>query len=243
MASDTQNSAFIKQLASSDRKIRDKAVESLRVYLRSRSSFDELELLKLWKGLFYCMWMSDRARTQQQLARDLASLVDEVRPNVVIPFLDAFWKTMAREWVGIDALRMDKFLYLVRQYLHASFLYLSRHKWSNTASIDAYMAVLESTPLNPTDNKIPNGIRFHVFDIYADELEKVGAGESEDVPIESLVKPLEKIRKESPNKVVRERAKDALDDERVRKWRGQEPLGNSTEDMADDDDEWGGIED
>lgn len=49
--------------------------------------------------------MADRPRTQQQLARDLASLVDECRPKVTMPFLDAFWKTMAREWVGIDVLR------------------------------------------------------------------------------------------------------------------------------------------
>lgn len=56
------------------------------------------------------MWMSDRPRTQQQLARDLASLVDDVRPSVIIPFLDAFWKTMAREWVGIDALRCERCL-------------------------------------------------------------------------------------------------------------------------------------
>jgi len=51
------------------------------------------------------MWMSDRARTQQQLARDLALLVEDVPRPLAISFLDAFWKTMAKEWVGIDALR------------------------------------------------------------------------------------------------------------------------------------------
>jgi len=51
------------------------------------------------------MWMSDKPRTQQQLARDLAGLVDVVPDATAIPFLDAFWKTMAREWSGIDVLR------------------------------------------------------------------------------------------------------------------------------------------
>lgn len=51
------------------------------------------------------MWMSDRSRVQQQLARDLAGLVDVVSREGVVQFAEAFWKTMAREWVGIDVLR------------------------------------------------------------------------------------------------------------------------------------------
>jgi ribosomal RNA-processing protein 1 len=51
------------------------------------------------------MWMSDRPRVQQQLARDLAGLVEVIPDELVIPFLEAFWRTMAREWVGIDVLR------------------------------------------------------------------------------------------------------------------------------------------
>ena len=31
-------------------------------------------MLKLWKGLFYCMWMSDKAQVQDELAdRELPS--------------------------------------------------------------------------------------------------------------------------------------------------------------------------
>ena len=49
--------------------------------------------------------MSDKPQPQQQLARDLAELVNVLPAQNVVPFLDAFWKTMAREWVGIDVLR------------------------------------------------------------------------------------------------------------------------------------------
>jgi hypothetical protein len=38
-----------------DKEIRDQALDSLRTYLSSRSQMSELDLLKLWKGLFYCM--------------------------------------------------------------------------------------------------------------------------------------------------------------------------------------------
>jgi len=49
--------------------------------------------------------MQDKMRSQQRLARDLASLVQSLQEDVVLPFIDAFWKTMAREWNGIGALR------------------------------------------------------------------------------------------------------------------------------------------
>ena len=51
------------------------------------------------------MWMSDKPLIQQRLAVDFAALVDTLHPEIVLPFLDAFWKTMAREWNGIDVLR------------------------------------------------------------------------------------------------------------------------------------------
>lgn len=37
-----------------DKDIRDNALDSLRTYLGGRSEISELDLLKLWKGLFYC---------------------------------------------------------------------------------------------------------------------------------------------------------------------------------------------
>lgn len=43
------------ELFSPDRKVRDKAVESLTLFLRSRTDLSVLDLLKLWKGLFFCM--------------------------------------------------------------------------------------------------------------------------------------------------------------------------------------------
>lgn len=54
MADDAQSSPFIKHLASSDKRTRDSALASLRAFLASRSEISELDLLKLWKGLFYC---------------------------------------------------------------------------------------------------------------------------------------------------------------------------------------------
>jgi len=92
-----------------DTRTRASALNDLRTYLTGHSKFSQLELLKLWKGLFYSMWHSDRPRTQQLLARDLAGLVDAVGKDNAHGFLEAFWLTMAREWGGVDALRYITF--------------------------------------------------------------------------------------------------------------------------------------
>ena len=82
----------------SDRKTRDSALTSLQTYLQRSTPFTELDFLKLWKGLFFCMWMSDKPLTQQRLARDLADLLHVLRGKEnFLRFVDAFWKTVARE--------------------------------------------------------------------------------------------------------------------------------------------------
>ncbi|KAH7039648.1 nucleolar protein,Nop52-domain-containing protein [Microdochium trichocladiopsis] len=157
MAADTQSMPFIKHLASSDRKIRTSALETLRTFLSASASTARLshtDNLKLWKGLYYSLWMCDRPVPQQNLCAELAGLVDviasaarradvsgaagnnsggdkeesSVEVKVVIGWLAAFWETIAREWTSIDVLRLEKFLLLVRRMFAASLV------WATTAS-------------------------------------------------------------------------------------------------------------
>lgn len=183
--------------------------------------------------------MQDKPAQQQRLSHDLASLIAILQAPVVLPFLRAFWLTISREWGQIEALRLDKYLYLIRQYLNASFRYLSKDNWGDKGMIEEFTRILEETPFNPTDMKIPNGLRYHVLDIYVDELEKVGGGESEwevrrDI-LDVLMNPVEKLAKEGTLKVVRVAAKETLEDERILAWRGQKG--------GKDEEEWGGIQD
>lgn len=226
-----------------EKKIRDDALESLRNYLSAQKTISELDLLKLWKGLFYCLWMQDKPALQQQLSRDLAALVSVLRTQVVLPFIRAFWLTMAREWTHIEALRLDKYLYLIRQYLNVSFSVLARKHWKK-AMLEEWNSIVEETPLEPTDMKIPNGLRYHVLDIWVDELEKVEQGwekvEKRDT-LEVLVQPIEKLAKEGKLKVLRVAAKECLADERLRAWRGQEDE-EMMEEEEEEEQEWGGFD-
>lgn len=164
--------------------------------------------------------MQDKPALQQRLALDLASLPSMLQTPVVLPFLRAFWLTIAREWQQIEALRMDKYLFLIRHYVNASFKYLARKNWEDEV-VEEYMQILEETPLNPVDMKIPNGLRYHVLDVYVDELEKVeSVWEGKGGALERVLEPVRKLAKEGKLKVLRVAAKECLGDERLKAWRG-----------------------
>ena len=150
-------------------------------------------------------------------------------------------------------------------------------KWSQ---LDAYISFLERGPLcpinfDPTDKKKepnpnrkkdeeeeeeagiqiphgPDGIRYHLMDIWLDELEKVivpdddgDEGKEEkgllkdrvDVPMDILLRPFENLRKSSPMRNVRVRAqKGVLEDQRLVEWgfRSKDESEEEDEDSNDD---------
>lgn len=74
-------------------------------------AFEDTDFLRIWKGLFYCMWMSDKPLLQENLAEDLAQLLhcfDNI--DISIQFFGTFLQTMSIEWNGIDQWRIDKFM-------------------------------------------------------------------------------------------------------------------------------------
>ncbi|KAB8238934.1 hypothetical protein ETB97_007598 [Aspergillus alliaceus] len=309
---DLQKTPFVRELASSDKKIRDKATESLTLFLRSRTDLSLMELLKLWKGLFFCFYHSDRPLTQQALARNLSyTLVPTLPRSAVHRFLRAFWITIGRDFHSLDRLRLDKYLFLIRCYVGVAFEVFVKGAQAQTkddnkkrkreeaaqngkskkrskgkkqseareeeeeeqddetkwAGLESYISILEEGPLCPlnfdpdqpaTDEKSdyvamphgPDGLRYHIMDIWIDELEKVlefeeGAdGERKPkagVPIDLILRPIEKLRAESPYKPVRTRAQEALDDERLIEWgfRTQKVAADSDDES---DEEWGGFD-
>ena len=127
---------------------------------------------------------------------------------------------------------MDKFLLLTRSYLGATFRYLAKSSWA-AEPVSNHTDLLSSIPLAPSDSRLPNGLRYHVIDIYLYELDKADRPRSGTLSIESIIAPLRKLEKESPTKPLRERAKEALNDPRIPTWNekgSDEDSGNSMED-------------
>ncbi|KAI6031468.1 hypothetical protein BKA83DRAFT_4200779 [Pisolithus microcarpus] len=205
-----------KYLASSEKKTRDKAVKNLAVFLSDdeNNEIPDIEMAKLWKGIFYCFWMSDKPLVQQALASELAELLLTIKKvSSSLHFLWGFWTTMVREWHGIDRLRMDKYYLLVRRFLNASFRLLIRAHWDHSA-LKSYNAILSDSggPLCPNDIRLPSSLSYHLADIYLEELDKVIASldSPSPVPLLSLVHPFITLAARTPTSTTYKHLENAL---------------------------------
>ena len=73
---------FGRLLASTDQRKRHVAVQKLKSYLKARCDISnenggvsEMDLLKLWKGLWYTLYMADKVPVQDELSKHLAELL------------------------------------------------------------------------------------------------------------------------------------------------------------------------
>jgi ribosomal RNA-processing protein 1 len=252
-----------------DRKIRTSALASLQTFLSSRqtaSSLTPVDILKLWKGLFFALWMCDRAIPQQTLCQELADLIYVLPRNAVVPWLRGFWATMSREWTGIDVLRMEKFLLLVRRVVGAGFGWMKhtgKEKKGNTTweegRVGDVLGLLKEWPFsldeevemdvilgqageqqNGASQKIPAGLRLHVLDIWVDEAEKAGLLDKEDEEaveiLQRLCEQVDVLEQNTTSPAVRYRSKDSLADERLEAKVEGETTASKDADMADADD-------
>jgi ribosomal RNA-processing protein 1 len=61
----------------------------------------------------------------------------------------------------------------MRNMLKQSFNYLNTRKWKKGV-VKKFNKILFTLPLNINDDKVPDGISYHIADIYLEELAKFG---------------------------------------------------------------------
>uniref|UniRef100_A0A3Q1G4L7 Ribosomal RNA processing 1B n=1 Tax=Acanthochromis polyacanthus TaxID=80966 RepID=A0A3Q1G4L7_9TELE len=172
---------FAQRLASNERPIRSKALKKLRKYINARSQrasdgFTGDELLKLWKGLFYCLWMQDKPLLQEELSKQISTLIHSFSDtDKQLLYLESFLLTFKREWTGIDRLRMDKFFQLVRFVFRQTFEALKRKNWESSA-VSKFLEMLTAQLLQ-SSSEAPCGLQLHILDLYLTELAIVGSAE------------------------------------------------------------------
>lgn len=159
-------SRFGQRLAHTEKKYRDQALKKLSKYLAHKRAWTALDWDKLWKALFYCMWMSDKRPVQLELAQNLAGLV-HVLPSraLALEFVHSFFRTMHREWHGLDGLRLDKFYDLVRQFVRQTLVMLAKHSFAR-AAVSEFVSILSTEVVSQR----PNGLRMHLADLYLAEI-------------------------------------------------------------------------
>ena len=160
------------------------------------------------------MWHSDRLQTQQKLAVSLAGLVSPLNDSLFIPFMAAFWTTSVTNFHLIDSYRLDKFLFLIRNYVNAAFWYLEQRLWPGEM-LSNYLKIIEDILLE-SQGKVSDGLKYHLLDIWVDELDKVD--ERREAPLEEVVKVVNNTKVNGRTKILRSRANDVLADERLNNW-------------------------
>uniref|UniRef100_A0A8C7FBY2 Ribosomal RNA processing protein 1 homolog B n=1 Tax=Oncorhynchus kisutch TaxID=8019 RepID=A0A8C7FBY2_ONCKI len=197
---------FAQRLASNERPMRTKAIKKLRKYIRVRSQkiqggFESDELLKLWKGLFYCLWMQDKPLLQEELSNQISGLIHSFQ-NIQsqFMFLETFLQTIKREWTGIDRLRMDKFFQLVRFVFRNTFEMMKRKEWE-TSVVTRFLELLTAQVLHSSSGA-PCGLQFHILDIYMTELAAVGSAELTAAQNMTFIDPFCKTASKTKDRIL-----------------------------------------
>ncbi len=189
MASGTaDDGAYVKlarRLAHNDKKVRDSTVKNLRRWLSKHDSVSKLDLMKIWKGLFYCFWMSDKRPVQRELSNKISRLIQPLAPKRACMYYTVSLETLCREWTLIDKLRMDKFMMLARMICYEAISYMQKNSWDVdvTTNLSRVLANVVMQ-VNVKDNR---GLCLHIAEVFIDELERVlESRPSPALPFETL---------------------------------------------------------
>merc|ERR1719430_434203 len=145
--------------------------------------------MRIWKGLFYCYWMSDKPLVQEELAESISGMIKSFQSNQdSLGFFQAFAKTFQREWFGVDRWRMDKTMMFVRRFLRQSLKQIANADWEESL-LESFIEVVRKEVVLTDPANASLGFQLHFTDVFLEEVAKVGG---EDLPakvVGKLVQP------------------------------------------------------
>ena len=178
-----------KKLASSAKHERDSGIATVKSLLSSQDNkLDKIKMTQLWQAIFYSFWMSDKELIQHDLARKLANFIKLcANDGLTLLYMECFMQCMEREWSGIDYHRMNKFLSLVRYFMHSIFDYLAINEW-DLKLIQQFGNILRFK-INLLSSSC-RGLFLHLSDIYIEELIKICRIDADDHLLQSFRPPI-----------------------------------------------------
>lgn len=155
-------------LSDTERRVREASLTSLQSWLSAnKGELQARELDRLWKALFYCIWMADRPRVITSTIQHVIELTDVAG----WPFLSSSFGCLMREWFGIDRHRVDKYYELANAALAKSIEIVLEQKTNEsfTENMDAMLEMLQ-TQVWDRAHKEGQGFTLHVLDMYIDKI-------------------------------------------------------------------------
>ncbi|ENN78016.1 ribosomal RNA processing protein 1 homolog [Dendroctonus ponderosae] len=189
-----QDLNYAKHLAANDENERRRALKYLKKYLDQRSKacpLSEESLQVLWKGLFFTMWMSDLPLVQEECAESIAHLMHALPLAEAMRFFKEGLTMLQNEWQGIDQLRLNKFLMLVRRLLRQALVALKGNNFRKQSN-DLFAAALEETVLRSGD-AAPLGLVMHFTEVFLEEVAKIADGKLQPSRTIDLLKPFVRL--------------------------------------------------
>eukprot|EP01031_Cornospumella_fuschlensis_P027275 gene27275-32946_t len=203
----SDESLFAKALTDPDASTRKKTFSTLERFLerdKAVASYKSKNFLRLWKILYYTLWLTDKIHIQQEMVESLVGLLDKLKLPQQVMFFEAFFHILLKEWNFLDQYRMNKFYVLIRAMIYKLFSLMAKGKWQLSIVSSLYGAldhVLSSTP---------NGPRFHIIDIFVEELRKASDGEASTEVFLELLRPFLDLMRGNTDKVVKQRIRESL---------------------------------
>lgn len=159
---------FARALADTEERVRTASLNSLRVWLKENASkLGSTELDRLWKALFYCVWMADKRSRISAVIRDITNL-EEI---LGWAHISALFRCMVREWMGIDRHRVDKYYELLNVALEvcsSRIIAASTDDMLRTKLSEFVTCVSDQLIVNA--KKGGKGVLMHVLDKWVDVL-------------------------------------------------------------------------
>ena len=163
-----------KSLSDSDVEVRDMGVAYLvrQIPQTNEGQLSRMDLAKIWRGLFFCMWHSDGPFVQDALAEKIGSMVCLwPSPASRMEFVRAFFAEMRQMWNKIDDLRADKFRRLVRCIIAYTCRALALANYSDDV-VEAFRSILLDHVYDVTMPEFPTGLTVFFSEIFLETLEE-----------------------------------------------------------------------
>jgi ribosomal RNA-processing protein 1 len=195
---------FGKRLAHTDKVIRDRGLRVLKLWLDKHRDLERLDYLKLWKGLYFGLWMSDKRPVQQELSVNIALLINDIPAEKQHLWMDTYWETMHKGWENLDVHRINKYLLFLRIVTAEYFKVLRERGWK-TEDLKQAASILTRTigEAKGGPNVVSSGLLAHLARVFWQELTpQMDEAKVSTEALVLLLEPFIEIAKSSWNEPV-----------------------------------------